>query len=216
MKTLRTRLTFANVTSCLALFIALGGFAVAAGLPKNSVGTKQLKKNAVTTAKIKKEAVTGAKIKLSTLGKVPNAAKADSASNAVSLGNVAASAYVQRTELDPVAPTQLTLNPGWVQVNPGSGTAPPRAFRDQLDVVHLSGLIARASGSEQSALTLPSGLRPSFDLEFTTVCDEPGLIFNPSPGIVFIYANGEVRPVDTASSCTERLSLDGITFRAES
>ena len=32
MKTLRTRLTFANVTSCLALFVALGGFAVAAGL----------------------------------------------------------------------------------------------------------------------------------------------------------------------------------------
>ena len=38
MKTLRTRLTFANVTSCLALFVALGGFAVAAGFPKNSVG----------------------------------------------------------------------------------------------------------------------------------------------------------------------------------
>ena len=204
--------------STLCLFLLLGGGAAfaASQLGKNTVGPKQLKKNSVTTAKIKKEAVTSAKIKLSTLGKVPSAAKADSASNAASLGNVAASAYVQRTELDPVAPTQLTLNPGWVRINPGSGPAPPRAFRDQLGVVHLSGLIARASGSEPSALTLPSGLRPSFDLEFPTVCDEPGLLFNPSPGIVFIYANGEVRPVETASSCTERLSLDGITFRAES
>jgi len=214
---MRPKLNYSNVVATLALFIVLGGASYAAlKLPKNSVGTKQLKKNAVTTAKLKKGAVTGDKIKLSTLGTVPSAAKADNANNAASLGNVGASAFVQRTELDPVSPTPLTLNPGWVQVNPGSGPPPPRAFRDQLGVVHLSGLIARASGSEQSALTLPSGLRPSFDLEFSAVCDEPGLIFNPSPGIVFIYANGEVKPIDTASSCTERLSLDGITFRAES
>lgn len=50
---MRNKLTFANVISCLALFVALGGFAVAAGLPKNSVGTKQLKRNAVTSAKVK-------------------------------------------------------------------------------------------------------------------------------------------------------------------
>jgi hypothetical protein len=47
----------------LALCIALTGTAYAATLPKNSVGTKQLKKNAVTEPKIKKGAVTGAKIK---------------------------------------------------------------------------------------------------------------------------------------------------------
>ena len=74
MKTLRTRLTFANVMSCLALFVALGGLAVAAGLPKNSVGSKQLKANSVITGKIKNGAVTGAKIRTSTLGTVPSAA----------------------------------------------------------------------------------------------------------------------------------------------
>jgi hypothetical protein len=40
----------------LALFVALGGTAIAAGnglLPKNSVGAAQLKKNAVTGPKIK-------------------------------------------------------------------------------------------------------------------------------------------------------------------
>ena len=78
MKTLRTRLTFANVTSCLALFVALGGLAVAAGLPKNSVGSKQLKANSVITGKIKNAAVTGAKVKTSTLGTVPSAASAQS------------------------------------------------------------------------------------------------------------------------------------------
>ena len=37
----------------LALFIALSGTAYAASLPRDSVGTKQLKRNAVTSAKVK-------------------------------------------------------------------------------------------------------------------------------------------------------------------
>ncbi|MGA8746318.1 MAG: hypothetical protein WB507_10695 [Solirubrobacterales bacterium] len=54
MKAVQSRLTFANVISCLALFIALGGAAYAATkLPANSVGTKQLKGGAVTAAKVK-------------------------------------------------------------------------------------------------------------------------------------------------------------------
>jgi hypothetical protein len=76
-----------NTIALLALFVALSGTTFAAAnvvLPKNSVGAKQLKKNAVTTPKIKKGAVTGAKIKLSTLGKVPSAASADSATHATS------------------------------------------------------------------------------------------------------------------------------------
>src|ERR1700742_2055730 len=49
----RRHLTYANVAATLALFLALGGAAYAATqLPKNSVGTKQLKKGAVTAAKI--------------------------------------------------------------------------------------------------------------------------------------------------------------------
>jgi hypothetical protein len=48
------RLTFADVVACLALFVALGGAAYAGTqLPKNSVGTKQLKRNAVNSAKVK-------------------------------------------------------------------------------------------------------------------------------------------------------------------
>ena len=61
---LRRRLSFANVMSVIAVFIALGGSSYAISkLPKNSVGKKQLKASAVTTAKIKKFAVTKAKIK---------------------------------------------------------------------------------------------------------------------------------------------------------
>lgn len=65
MKEIRKRLTFANVMSTIALFLALGGATAfaASQLGKNSVGSKQIKKNAVTGAKIKKNAVTSAKIK---------------------------------------------------------------------------------------------------------------------------------------------------------
>jgi hypothetical protein len=51
---LSSRLTYANVMATIALFVALGSGAYAAGvLPANSVGTNQLKKNAVTAAKVK-------------------------------------------------------------------------------------------------------------------------------------------------------------------
>jgi len=54
MKSVRKRLTYANVTSSLALFLVLaGGTAFAAThLGRNTVGTRQLKKEAVTLAKI--------------------------------------------------------------------------------------------------------------------------------------------------------------------
>jgi hypothetical protein len=113
LKFLRTRLTYANVMSSLAVFLILGGATAVAAqhLGKKTVGTKQLKSNAVTTAKIKKNAVTGKKIKanavtgskvkdssltgadinLSSLGTVPNAnhaSNADNASNAANASNV--------------------------------------------------------------------------------------------------------------------------------
>jgi hypothetical protein len=62
MKRFRPRLTYANVIASLALFVALGGSAVAAGLAKNSVGPNQLKKGAVTGKAIRKQAVTAGKI----------------------------------------------------------------------------------------------------------------------------------------------------------
>jgi hypothetical protein len=54
----------AMVVAGAALIVALGGVSYAAGvLPKNSVGTAQLKKSAVTAAKLKKDAVTGVKLR---------------------------------------------------------------------------------------------------------------------------------------------------------
>ncbi len=46
-------------------------------LPKNSVGTAQLKNSAVNASKVKDNSLTGADINLSTLATVPSAANAD-------------------------------------------------------------------------------------------------------------------------------------------
>lgn len=72
----RSRLNYGNVIGTIALFVALGGVAVAAGLPRNSVGPNQLKRGAVNTQKLKNRAVTSAKLanKAVTTGKLgPNA-----------------------------------------------------------------------------------------------------------------------------------------------
>lgn len=64
MKTIRSRLTYANVMSTIAVFLIIGGATAFAAthLGKNSVGTKQLKKNAVTGAKVKDGSLTGADV----------------------------------------------------------------------------------------------------------------------------------------------------------
>jgi hypothetical protein len=65
-------------------------------LPKNSVGSKQLKSNAVTSPKVKNNALTGADVNEASLGKVPSAAAADSAASA-NTANTANSANTANT-----------------------------------------------------------------------------------------------------------------------
>lgn len=64
MNRARPRLTYANVTATLALFLALGGGAAFAAtqLAPKSVGARQLRPGAVTADKIRKNAVTAPKI----------------------------------------------------------------------------------------------------------------------------------------------------------
>jgi hypothetical protein len=69
MNAIRTRLPSpAMIVACVALVVALGGVSYAATvLPKDSVGTIQLKKKAVTASKLRKNSVTGAKVRDSSL-----------------------------------------------------------------------------------------------------------------------------------------------------
>jgi hypothetical protein len=132
VKQIRKRLTYANVMSSIAVFMMLGGAAIAASqLPKNSVGTKQLKKNAVTTPKIKGQAVKAGKIangavltdKIADLG-VTTGKLADAG---VTTGKIANDAVTG----DKVAPNSLTgadINASTLGVVPEATVGSPRAY----------------------------------------------------------------------------------------
>lgn len=62
LRALRARVTYANVVSSLALFVALGGVAWAA-LPINSVTQKQIRRGAVGASELKSNAVRSSKVK---------------------------------------------------------------------------------------------------------------------------------------------------------
>lgn len=218
--TLRDKLTYANVTATLALFIALGGVSYASlKLPKNSVGPDQLTKNAVTKLKVRKNSITGPKIvrgaitalkvkrasltgrqiKASTLGTVPKAETASRASVADSLA--------------PNEPWHLVGTQGeplfqnlWHNFGGYSTTA---FYKDHEGIVHLRGALIEGNGT---AFQLPAGYRPAAGevLRFPMACS--GLNCPSGAGKVEILgSDGAVKlPVETQPS------LDGIAFRAES
>jgi hypothetical protein len=113
----------ALVIAIVALIVSLTGTAFAAKvikLPKNSVGSRQLKSKSVTTGKIANNAVTSAKVAAHTLtgqdinvaqlGTVPNATNATSAGNSNTLGGHSASCPSGTTLIRGIC-FDLALNP---------------------------------------------------------------------------------------------------------
>jgi hypothetical protein len=83
LRRLKAHLSFANVMSVMAVFIALGGGAYAATqLKKNSVGTKQIKNGAVKSVDVRNNSLTGADILESSLAEVRSASFASTATSA--------------------------------------------------------------------------------------------------------------------------------------
>ena len=224
-----------NTIAMLALFVALSGTTFAAAnivLPKNSVGTKQLKKNAVTSVKIKNNSVTGADVKESSLGKVPSATSADSATNATNASHATTADSATHAAPTGAAGGALTgsyPNPGlappeawheigaagepafqngWTNEDP-SGEVTAAFYKDPWGVVHLKGLVA--SGSNGLIFALPAAYRPSKNLIV--------LMWRSSgAGEVIICATtaccgSQAGGVNIASG-TESGDLDSITFLA--
>lgn len=146
---IRKRLTFANVIASLALFVALGGAAVAAGLAKNSVGTKQLKANAVTAAKIKNSAVNSHKIAHGAVvaGKI--------AGNSIAAGNLQ-NGSVSSAKLAKSAVTNPAIANGVVGTNKlGNGVVTTAKLADgSVTAAKLSGEIGGTSSPLRSGQTL--------------------------------------------------------------
>ena len=90
---IRERLSFANVTSLLALFVALGGTGYAAiALPTDSVGASQIRSGAVGTSEVRSGAVAKSEVRTGAVG------KSEIATNAVGASEVRRGA-IDTTEL---------------------------------------------------------------------------------------------------------------------
>jgi len=170
VKQIHKRLTYANVMSSIAVFLVLGGATAFAAteLAKNSVGTKQLKKDAVTTAKIKNEAISNAKIKkgtiegtslnLSSIGTVPSAAKANSATTAETANKASSATTAETANKANSATTAETANKANSATTAETATTasnanalggqPPAAYqpRTQWAFVKSDGTILQQSG----------------------------------------------------------------------
>lgn len=82
------RLTYANVVATLALFIALGGSAYAV----TKIGSDQVKNRSLKGVDLRRNTIGGTEVKESKLGRVPRAAVADRAQQAVNATSAANSA----------------------------------------------------------------------------------------------------------------------------
>lgn len=83
----RGRPSTSTIVACIALFVALGGGAYAAGLDKNSVTSKHIKNKTVKGKDIKPDTVGGKQVNESKLGQVPSALNATNATNATNANN---------------------------------------------------------------------------------------------------------------------------------
>lgn len=130
---MRSHLTYANVVASLALFFALAGGSYAAlRIPAGSVGSLQLRRNAVSATKLQGNAVdgrvvkdgtlTGADIVASTLGKVPTAAHADSATIADRAGQAETLGGYTGAQLKLHCPAGTVPAYGWCLELKGSDT----------------------------------------------------------------------------------------------
>jgi hypothetical protein len=209
---MRSKLTYSNVVSTLCLFLLLGGAGAlaAAKLGKNTVGTKQLKNNAVTSPKVKQGSLTGADINVSTLGTVPNAANAATASNANELGGSPASQFLTIGQ-PPSAWENVTLGTNWG--NPAFFLANAQCYLDALGVVHLRGE-ARVTGVVSThPITLPADCAPAYNIEVVGAVVDTGPA-GTGPALLSIQTDGLVildspPPPGVGSG----IVFDGISFR---
>lgn len=146
---LRPKLSYSNVIATIALFVALGGAAIAAGLPRHSVGARQLKRGAVTSHALRKGAVKKAKL---ARGSVTAAKLAPGSVLAQTIGNGA----VTSPKIAASAVTAAAIASGVV----GSGklgsnaVTTPKIANDAVTLAKLGNEVAPLLGTLRSGQTL--------------------------------------------------------------
>jgi hypothetical protein len=231
---IRHRPSPAMVVACAALAVAFGGTGYAAlKLPRNSVGTKQLKNSAVTNRKLAPGAVTGAKVARNsltgvqvneaTLGTVSSATHATSAATATSATNATTAQNLAAPEAfhNVGAPGEPAFQNSWQNNAMTTYGYPAGFYKDRLGVVHLRGRIT--SGSANNAIfQLPPGYRPATG-KYAVLPAACECAAGAQSTIIAIQGSGLAPAMDGAVSMSNgnlppgnSLWLDGVSFLAES
>jgi hypothetical protein len=239
---MRQRLTYANVMSTLAAFLALAGGSVAIGaaLSKNSVKSKQVKNESLTNKDLKNGKAVGS-------GEVTDGSLAATDLGDGSVGSAEiADGAVADADLAPVDPVHVVGTAGEpalgtggegdclysnaVVVPPGTVTLNPVSFfKDRSGVVHLSGIVvqsngpggdaactvsASAEGIEDSTIfQLPPGYRPANSETQATTSSSIFTIAQDRDATNIAGATLPAGSVLTNAGPGTYL-LDGISFRA--
>lgn len=195
----RPQLSYANVMSTIAVFLALGGTSYA--VARNSIGNRELKRNAVTSSKVKDRSLTSSDLALSarTGPRGPQGLQGPP-------GPAGANAALPPAD----GWTALSFGVGWG--NYGSGYGGVSYRKDQLGIVHLRGLATRTAGLPESDSvigTLPPG----------THAPPSRMIFQANGGAadarVDVLPNGQILWNNGVAAEKDYTSLDGIAFYAE-
>jgi hypothetical protein len=195
MSRLRPKLNYSNVIATVALFVALGGAAVAAGIHKNSVGPRQLKRGAVTAAKIRKGAVTSGKLgpKSVVNGKLgPNSVSPGNIGNgAVTSAKIAAGAVIASSIKNGVITNNKLANEAVTSAKLGKGSVTLTKLGDE---------VAPLLGTLRSGQTL----RGVFDVGSTAAAG--GDLSRSGVGYQFPLTNAAsvtiLQPGQTSANCS--------------
>ena len=227
-----------NVLGLIALFVALGAGAYAAGLDPNSVKSKHIKDGQVKTPDIGPATVNSSHltpnslqselvpldefvsddIDEGSLGPVPEALDAEAldGNDSTDFQEVGSEAWTPLPLNDAAEPVGCN----WISF--GGGFPTPSYFRDRDGVVHLRGVVKAVDGIPNACGTVPG-----FDENIVNVGGIPAgyvpeqrALFTVSsanaPGRVDVFANGTIAAFPgypTYANMEVSVSLDGISWR---